>query len=60
MALILKGYTFGADICDGCGKKNRYWNTRNFHNKKCAAKFIRKMNKFYDTVRIEGNENISA
>ena len=60
MAVITKGYTFGADICGGCDKKNKNWMRKNFHNKKCAEKFVIKMNKLYDKIRIDGNGNIPS
>ncbi len=58
MGIVKFTCTFGAEICDGCGKKNRYWRTRNFHNNKCMQKFLVKMNKFYDKVEISSNGNI--
>lgn len=58
MANVNIHYTFGADICEGCGKKNKNWMKKNFHNKKCLSKFMRKMSKIYNKIRIDGNGNI--
>ena len=48
MALITKHYLFGANICDGCGKKNKNWMKKNFHNKKCSLKAMMKLAKIYN------------
>jgi len=58
MAIITKPYTFGADICNGCGKKNKLWMKKNFHNKKCLAAFMIKTAKLYNGPIPMNNSNL--